>query len=170
MISIYAKLAHAAAEHYAKTRQILPLPYPLAPQLSRQKACYIYVLEKPGDRLKDISGQILPRAHTLAEEIIWHTINALNMRPSFNRADLPHLKLAVAVLDPLQRISDPIQLDPQKFGLYLKTDTGKSAVILPHRPGINSAEDQLATGLREGGINQRRDFPVMYRFGVNFHP
>ena len=115
-------------------------------------------------------GSPLPRQSSLAQEIITNTIYAITNSHSraIRRADLSSLSYAVAVLNPLQRISDHSQLDPHDFGLYIRSDQGKSTVLLPQRAGIETAQEQIATALRESGINERDEAVTMYRFGVTY--
>ncbi len=116
-------------------------------------------------------GSPLPRFPTLADEITNHTIAAISHLgiSSIRRAELGSLIYLVAVLGPLQRISHPSQLDPRHFGLFMLSDQGKSAVILPQRTGIETAADQTATAVRESMIDVRRDTAVMYRFSVTYY-
>lgn len=167
----YTKLAKATTEHFVRQRSILPLPSHLSPELLHQRACYIYLHEKPGRRLRAMYGEPLPRHACLAEEIINHTICALTKR-SFSyihRADLSSLVYRVAILEPLQRVFDATQLQPEQYGLYLRSDQGKSAVLLPQRTGVETAQDQIATALRESDSNPRQEAITMYRFGVTYH-
>jgi AMMECR1 domain-containing protein len=168
----YAKLARSAAEQYVKTREVLSPPVYLPPELSRQQACYVYLFESPGRRLRALAGRALPRYSSLAEEIIANTVAALKNTagaPAVRRVELPSLSYTVAVLGPLQRISHAAQLDPHAFGLFIRSDRGKSAVVLPQRTGIETSQDQVATAVRESTINLREEAASMYRFPVTYH-
>lgn len=116
-------------------------------------------------------GSPLPRYPTLADEIVNHTIAAITHLGigAVRRAELNSLVYLVAVLGPLQRISHLSQLDPKHYGLFTRSDQGKSAVILPQRTGIETAADQIATAHRESMIDVRREVAVMYRFGVTYY-
>lgn len=162
--SPHAKLAKAAAEHIIKQRHFLPLPVPLARELGLQRACFITIFENPGKRFRTMYGQPLPRSPRLAEEIIVNTSFAVQNQ--MRRADLPYLSYAVDVVEPLQRVTAVEHLNPAQYGLYIKSDQGHSALILPRRVGIETAEDQLATALRESGIDQRQETFTLYRFPV----
>lgn len=117
-----------------------------------------------------MAGHPLPRQPTLAQEIIMNTVAALKILPTrrIRRADLTSLSYSVALLGPLQRVSDPAHLDPARFGLFVKTDRGKSALLLPRRAGVETANDQIATALREAKVDTHREEAVMYRFEVNY--
>jgi AMMECR1 domain-containing protein len=162
--SPHAKLAKAAAEHMIKQHDFLPPPASLTSELALQRACFITIFENPGKRLRTTYGQPLPRSSRLAEEIIVNTSYAVQSH--VRRADLPYLSYAVDVVEPLQRVTSVEHLDPAQYGLYIRSDQGHSALILPRRVGIETPEDQLATALRESGIDQRQETFILYRFLV----
>lgn len=171
MVTMYGKLAKAAAEQYLKTRTIMQLPTILPRELMQQRACYVSLLEKPGRRVRVMYGNVLPRQPSLASEIVANTLAALQSDAMRNtgRADVPHVSYSVAVLGPLQRISATEHLDPQRLGLYVRSDRDKTALLLPQRTGIETAEDQVATALRESGINLQSEAVTMYRFTVEYY-
>lgn len=167
---IYSKLAQEAAAYYVRYHETMPTPFPVSQELNRQRACYISILETPGRRLRSMYGQILPAQNSLAQEIIINTIQALTYNPHrpVRRADLKQLIYSVAVLGPPQRVSSLYHLNPQTFGLYVKSDRGKYAILLPQRAGIETAEEQLATAWRESGIEPNSEAVTMYRFAVDY--
>lgn len=164
---MYLKLARSAVEHYVATSESLPLPSLVPQELMRQRACYVSLFENPGKRLRSFYGEPLPRQRTLAEEIIMNASRAAG--GYVRRVDLPYLIYTVAVLDPLQRISDAAHLNPQLYGLYVRSEQNKTAVLLPGRVGIETPEDQIATAIREAGIDVRREIPLLYRFKVTYY-
>jgi len=169
VMNTYTKLAKSAAEHFVKTGEPLPVPTLLPSELYRQRACYVSIMENPGRYLRAMAGEALPRQANLAQEIIMNTVTAMAAQPHrrIRQADLAYLSYSVALLGPLQRISDHIHLDPNRFGLYVKS-LGKSALLLPRRVGVETPNDQIATALREAGIDGRRDEVTMYRFEVTY--
>jgi AMMECR1 domain-containing protein len=164
------KLAKDTTEYFVRSKQAPVLPSSLPSDLIPQQACYISIFESPGRRLRAMYGSPLPRHPSLAQEIISNTIQAISNSCSraIRRADLPSISYAVAVLNSLQRISDHSHLDPRNFGLYIRSDQGKSTILLPQRAGIETAQEQVATALRESGINERNEAVTMYRFGVTY--
>jgi AMMECR1 domain-containing protein len=168
----YAKLARSAAEHYVKTGQVLAAPAYLAPELARQQACYVYIFANPGRRLRTLYGYALPRRPSLAEEIIANTLAAVKSVAgslAVRRVELPSLTYTVAVLGALQRVGSEAHLDPRMFGLFIRSDRGKSAVVLPQRTGVETSQDQIATAIRESAINVREEAASMYRFPVSYY-
>jgi len=169
-MNVCIKLVKDTIEYYVRTNQTPLLPATLPSDLISQRACYVSIFENPGRRLRAIHGSPLPRQSTLAQEIIANTIYAIshgNSHP-IRQADLHSLSFAVTILNSLQRISDHSHLNPRNFGLYVRSDQGKSTVLLPQRTGIETAQQQIATALRESGINEREEAVTMYRFGVTY--
>lgn len=166
----YARLAEAAARQYVVHAARLEPPT-LTTDLRRQQACYITIYQNPGQRFRSMSGTPLPSKANLAEEIIANTIAALQREPhwSIRQADLNDLHFEVALLGPLERVGGPEHLDPKRFGVYVRSDRLRSAVILPHRLGIETGEEQFATALRESGINMRHEAATFYRFSVSYY-
>lgn len=166
----YTKLVREAVDHYVKRGDYLPLPA-LPPELMRQQGCYVTILENPGRRVRAMHGEVMPRHPTLAEELVVNAVLALSGTPSWRvrRADLPHLGYSVALLGPLQRVADPEHLDPERYGLYVRSDQGKTALLLPQRAGVETPEDQIATAMRESGVNVRNEAVTLYRFDVTHY-
>lgn len=170
-MSIFVKLSRSAAEQYVRTQEVLEVPQALPAELLKQRACYVSIFENPGRRLRSMYGYALPQHRSLAHEIIMNTIAALTAHATrpVRRADLSYLTYSVGLLGPLQRISDASHLDPAQFGLYVRADSGKMALLLPHRVGIETGQDQIGAAMREGAISPHRDIYTMYRFPVTFY-
>lgn len=167
----YTRLAAAAARHYVHERDVLPVPAYLSSELARQQACYVTLYEDPGKRYRTMYGTPLPTTPSLAQEIISNTVLALRHEVGRNvrQADLNDLYFEVALLGPLERIGGPEHLDPKRFGVYVRSDRGKSSVVLPHRVGVETAQEQFATALRESAIDIRQEAATFYRFTVTYY-
>lgn len=170
MTGIYGKIARQAAEHYARTGEYMPITWQLPPEMLKQKACFVSIIEQPGRYMLSSYGNPLPHARTLAEEIVHNTVEAIvqsnvRMRP----IDTAAYVYSVAVLGPLERITSPEHLTPPVWGLYVRSEKNKSAIVLPRRPGIENADEQIATAIREAGIDGKNEIMTMYRFSVSFY-
>lgn len=170
-MDIRTKLAKNITEHYIRTQNIPEFAHQLPEELRTQRACYVYLYQKPGQRLRAMYGQPLPRCTTLADEIAINTIKAIDSSSyaTISRADLTSLFYSVAVLETIQRISDLSHLDPSMYGLYIISDREKSALLLPGRLGIDTPQEQYATAIRESGIQDKHETVSMYKFGVNYY-
>lgn len=170
-MDIRTKLTKNITEHYVQTKSVPEFAHLVPEELKTQRACYVYLYQKPGQRLRAMYGRPLPHYSTLADEIVANTIKAID-EPSYrtiSRADLTSLYYSVAVLESIQRISDLSHLNPSLYGLYIISDKEKSALLLPGRLGIDTPQEQYATALRESGIQDKHETISMYRFGVNYY-
>lgn len=170
-MDIRVKLAKNVTELYVRSHREAEMPLNLPYDLGRQRACYVYIYQKPGVHLKAIYGYPLPQSRNLAAEITRNTITAIGGQSCLliKKADLSSLMYSVAVLDTLHRINDVYHLQPDRYGLYVNNQKGKWAVVMPQRPGIETSQEQLATALREATISNREDNYTMYRFGVIYY-
>jgi AMMECR1 domain-containing protein len=168
---VVLKLAKQAAEHYVKHKDSPALPLPLPREVAEQRPCYVTILENPGRHFRGMYGQPFPRQPSLAREIVVNTVAVIQRRVSgsFRPVDLPYLIYSVAVLDPMERITTPAHLNPHLYGLYVCSDRQKSAILLPQRTGVETAEDQVATAIRESGIDVSCEAVTMYRFYVRHY-
>jgi hypothetical protein len=165
--SLYSKIAKQAAEHYARTGTYMESPYPLPQEMLLQKACYVSIVEQPGSRVRGSFGTSLPHSPSLAQEIITNTVEAIvrsniRMRP----LDATNYGYIVAVLGPIERITNKEHLNPRFYGLYVRTENNKSALLLPGRFGVDTADEQIATAIREAGADPKNETVTMYRFPV----
>lgn len=165
--TLYNKIAKQAAEHYARTGTYMEPPYPLPHEMMAQKACYVSIIEQPGHRVRGSFGTSLPHSPSIAQEIIKNTVEAIvqsniHMRP----IDAVRYGYAVAVLGPIERITNKEHLNPRFYGLYVRTEKNKTALLLPGRFGVDTADEQIATAIREAGIDPKNEIVTMYRFPV----
>lgn len=164
------KIARQAAEHYAKTGDYMPLLSALPHEMLLQKACFVSIIENPGRRIKGFHGSVLPRTPNLAQEVVINTVEAIvknniRMRPM----DAASYAYEVGVLGPIERITSKEHLHPFRYGLYIRSDKNKTATLLPNRRGIDTAEEQIATAIREARVNPKEESITMYRFPVTIY-
>lgn len=169
--TLYGRVVRQAADHFVKHGEFLPLPEWSTADLQRQRACFITLIENPGQRVRSMAGHLLPQYPTLMHELIATTVEVLTADPlrRVRRMDLRQLVYGISLISPLQRVSDVAHLQPAQYGLYVTSDRGKSTILLPRRAGVETADDQLATALREAGISPREEAVTMYRFGVDYY-
>ena len=137
---LLVKLAQQEAEEYVRAGIRITIPPSLPAELSLQRACYVYIYERPGRRLRAMHGGPLPKFPSLAQEVVRHVIDAIQLQQTspVGLLDLKNLSYCVAVLGPLQRITVHEHLDPNNYGLYIKSDQDRSAAVLPQRTGVNT--------------------------------
>ena len=73
------------------------------------------------------------------------------------------------ILDEPEDVESIDQLDPAEYGVIVRTDDGRQALLLPDLEGVETARDQLAIVCRKGGIDPMRDRYHIQRFRVTRH-
>jgi len=81
-----------------------------------------------------------------------------------DKEELPSLSVSVDVLGPMERISSEDELDPNEYGVLVRSGS-RSGLLLPNLEGVNTVKEQLDIARRKAGImpGQPAD---LYRFKV----
>lgn len=163
-------LARAAVEEYVRTggraRALLP------PDVSPPRAGAFVSLHLPDGSLRGCIGTIAPTQGSLAEEVVENAISAAARDPRFYPVrpdELEGLHVSVDVLEEAEEVPGPEHLDPRVYGLIVRTDDGRQALLLPDLEGVDTVERQIAITCRKGGIDPRRDRYRLFRFRVTRH-
>jgi AMMECR1 domain-containing protein len=96
--------------------------------------------------------------------------------------ELSELNYEVSILSEPERvdeIDDPEKfseekfkqagLDAKKYGVIVKTNDGRSGLLLPDLDGVDSVEQQISIACQKAGINLAVDKIILYRFTVEKH-
>lgn len=193
----YVALAQRTIEEYVKTGRIIELPADLPLELLQQRAgVFVSIHSKRGlkrigeqtrintdneGELRGCIGTFLPTKENIAQEIIDNAIAACSRDYRFSpisKEELPDLDISVDVLGkPELLTSQPINyltaqlishFDPQKYGVIVKSEDGRTGLLLPDIPGVDSPEQQISICRQKAGILS--DEPIdIYRFEVTRH-
>lgn len=168
----YIELARQAIDEYIKNQVRLKIPDNLPDEFyNKQTAIFVSIHTKKTNELKGCIGSLEPEKNNLAEEIIEKAIFACSGDPRFSPLtsdELDDIEVKVDVLSPLKKIKDKSELDPKKYGIYIKARSEKSALLLPDLEGIDTIEQQVMTTLQKGGIAEDEDINI-FRFTVERH-
>ena len=160
-----ARLARATVEAYL-TGGELPYPDPLAPELQERAAAFVSLHLEDGS-LRGCIGTFQPVQENIAQEVIANAISAATRDYRFwpvQPDELPRLRYSVDILSLPEPITDPAQLDPERYGLIVENGS-RRGLLLPAIPGVATAEIQLAICREKAGIGFAE--PVqLYRFTV----
>lgn len=165
MMHPIAELAKEAVEEYIRTRQTIPFPETLAPEMKERAG--VFVCLKMNGRLRGCVGTFMPVCNNVAEEIIRNAICAASQDPRFfpvGEKELASLEYSVDILSAPERICDMKGLDPQKYGVIVAKG-GMRGLLLPDIEGVDTAEEQLRIAKMKAGIEPQEN-PEMYRFEV----
>ena len=158
-------LARQALETYVNKGEIIQPPQPV-PDFFRKRAGVFVSIKKHG-QLRGCIGTVEPVQENLAQEIIQNALSAGTRDPRFNPVtpeELKDLTYSVDVLCPPEPISGLDELDPQRYGVIVKSGH-RSGLLLPMLEGIDTAEEQVEIARQKAGL--RRGEPVkLSRFEV----
>lgn len=168
----YLDLAYRAIKNFIIDGIIINLPKNSAIELSTRKAgVFVSLHDKNTNDLMGCIGTYQPTQQNIGLEIINNAISAATADPRFlaiSEKDLSRLSVSVDILSPLEKINDQRGLDPKKYGIYIKTDDQRSALLLPKLSGVDTIAQQLSITRQKGGIGQNEPVTI-YRFIVERH-
>jgi uncharacterized protein (TIGR00296 family) len=146
--------------------------------------------------LRGCIGTFLPTKENIAQEIIANAISAAFRDPRFSPVfldELPSLEISVDVLsepslchpgrnEPLERNRNgerPIgshsrqqihkysqYLNPKKYGILVRSPDGRSGLLLPDLPTIDTPKEQITIACQKAGLDPLVDKFEIYRFTV----
>ena len=165
----YISLAQESIHHFLDHREKLSCPDPLSMDLKSRSGAFVSI--KKLKQLRGCIGTLEPCEPNLAMEIIENALKAALHDPRFSPVtaeELQDLTYSIDVVRPLQKVSTFEELDPDIYGLVVKSN-GKQGVLLPDLEGVSSTEEQIRICRAKGRINNSEPIE-MYRFKVDrFH-
>ena len=165
----YLKLAKSAVEEFVKQGRIIRPPKDISQNLLKEKSGVFVSVYNKG-KLRGCIGTYLPTKDNTAEEIISSAISATQdpRFPPIKEEELPELRYEVYILEPPQSVKDISELDPQKYGILVKSldFPFKSGLLLPGLEGIKSKEQQIFTACQKAGIDLNKEEIIIFKFGA----
>lgn len=169
-MNFFCALAKQAIEVYLKETSILTAPQKLPQEAKRKAGVFVTILKN--DQLRGCVGTFLPTKDNIAQEIISNAIKAAFEDPRFpaiNKAELPTLNYEVSVLERPVAIESVEELDPQKYGILIKSTSGKSALLLPNLENLNTKEKQISACLQKAIIDPQEEKIQIFKFKTHKH-
>jgi MEMO1 family protein len=172
-------LAKSSVENYITEKKIISAPLDFPKEFLEKRAGVFVTIEKisklsglpaskPKVLLRGCIGTYLPVYDNVAEEIIHNAIAAATKDWRFGKilkTELPRLSYVVYILGKPEKVADIGELDPEKFGIILKSGE-KCGLLLPGLEGVNTAAEQIAICCQKGGIVLKQDNAEIYKFSV----
>jgi len=158
-------LAKQTVENYIKERKIISLLEDLPKEFLERKAGTFVTIEKNSE-LRGCIGTYLPTRENIAEEVIYNAIAAATEDYRFGPIEdkeLSSLSYTVYILSEPELVRDIKELDPQKYGIIVKTET-KTGLLLPDLEGVDTIEQQLSIACQKGGIDPNQEKFLIYKF------
>jgi len=162
------QLAKKAVENYIKKGEIIDVPDDLPREILENKSGIFVTIEKNG-QLRGCIGTYLPTKDNIAQEIIHNAVAAATEDYRFGpvqKEELPYLTYTVYILEKPELVKDIKKLNPQKYGILVRTLTlpPKSALLLPDLEGIDTVEKQISIACQKGGIDPLREKIIIHKF------
>jgi len=166
-MSSYIKLAKFAVETFIEKKEIISIPDDLPKEMTEKKAGVFVTIKKQG-KLRGCIGTYVPTKENIAQEIIRNAIAAALEDDRFEpvkKEELSFLSYQVYILSDLELIKNISELDPKKYGIFVKTIDGlKSGLLLPDLENINTVEKQALIACQKADIDPQKERIVIYRF------
>lgn len=162
----YIQLAKLAVENYIKHKKIISPPSDLLKALPNKKAG-VFVTIMKGKNLRGCIGTYLPTKPNIGQEIINNAIAAATQDFRFNpitEKELDQLSYSVYILEKPKPMKNINELDPKKYGVLVKSDSGRTGLLLPDLEGIDTVEKQLNAVCYKCGIVPGKEKIVIYKF------
>ncbi|MCK5475393.1 MAG: AmmeMemoRadiSam system protein A [Candidatus Pacebacteria bacterium] len=171
----YVKLARLAIETYIKTGEKIEVPKNLPEEFFNcQKGVFVTIYKKNDTgsekQLRGCIGTFAPIKENIAQEIIDNAISSATNDYRFNpviEKDLNNLSYEVSLLNPPEQIDSTKDLDAKKYGVIVKSQDGKTGLLLPDIEGVRSPEHQIEIACQKAGINLDEKKIELFRFTVS---
>lgn len=166
--SSYTALAKKSLQSYLAEGKVMEVPRDLLPEMEQRAGVFVS-LKKKGE-LRGCIGTFLPTKENVAAEIIANAVSAGTQDPRFapvKLQELDELDFSVDVLSAPERVDDLSELDPQKYGVIVKS-AGRTGLLLPMLEGIDTVDSQVMIAMQKAGIKPDEEIEA-YRFTVTRH-
>ena len=183
-MNLYVEIAKKAVETFVLSNKIIDSPESLPGYLSKNKAGVFVSLYKIEDKsllnyqiskisnkkLRGCIGTYQPVHDSIAAEIIHNAIDAASKDwrfPPISGEEIPFIYYSVYVLEHPKYIKDPKkELDPKKYGVLVRSSTGKQGLLLLDLEGIDTVKKQLTTVCQKCGILEGKEQVTICRFAA----
>jgi AmmeMemoRadiSam system protein A/AmmeMemoRadiSam system protein B len=165
----YVRLARQSLETFVTTGKRIGVP-PGTPEEMLHRRAGVFVSLHRNGKLRGCIGTIRSTTENVAEEIIRNAIHAATEDPRFDPVtseELADLECHVDVLGPSEPVLSMNELDPKRYGVIVR-NRGRSGLLLPDLPGVDTVEEQIAIARRKAGIGENESVDLE-RFEVVRH-
>ena len=164
------ELAQKTIKEYLENGKVFDSDNAPKELLDKHAGCFVSIHKSDGE-LRGCIGTILPTCKNLAAEIVNNAISAATRDPRFQpitKEENPDLEISVDVLSEPEPIPSEANLEPKKYGCIVKTEDGRTGLLLPDLEDVNTASQQIAICKQKANINPNESC-YLYRFTVIRH-
>lgn len=141
-----------------------------AGELREKHGLFVTVRSDAGE-LRGCHGSAVPAAPDLVRATWDHAIAAAFHDPRFapvTADELPHLRITVTILGPLELVRSKAELDPAVYGVLINAADGRRALLLPRIEGLDTVTQQLAAARNKAGIEPDESIEIRRFTGRSF--
>jgi AmmeMemoRadiSam system protein A len=156
-------IARAAIVRWVTDHERLRVERPDAPP-----AAVFVTLRRRDGSLRGCIGSLNPTQSDVCGETARSAVLAASRDPRFTPVrpdEIEELTLEVSVLTAPEPIAGIAELDPTRFGVVVKDDSGRQGLLLPDVPGIDDPATQVAVARTKAGIDPETSV-TLQRFTV----
>lgn len=142
-------------------------------ELKLSRACFVSLYESNG-RMRGCMGTIKPRNKWLYHEIVDNAIFAAFEDDRFvplMEGELDDIVLKVEIVSKPERIEQLNDLDPDRYGIIVRSRQNSEGVLLPQCEGIQTIDQQVNLAMQKGNIppDEKPNLEI-FRFNIEvFH-
>lgn len=169
-MDIYIEFAEFTIKKYLNNNSLPPAQETPAELLKRRAGCFVSIHTKKDDALRGCIGTILPTCKNLGGEIVSNAVAACqdSRFTKVSKDEINDLIIQVDILNEPEPIDAISSLNPKKYGVIVKSQDGRTGLLLPDLDGVDETNYQVAIARDKAGI--RTDEPIqLYRFTVERH-
>lgn len=137
-------LARRSIEEQLRGGETEP-PMKAAGALMEPRGVFV-TLRAPSGRLRGCAGTSSPTSPDLLQET-WHCARAAAFAdsrfPPLKKEELRRIRITISILSALEPIDSAAELDPMLYGIVVTGDDGRTGLLLPALPGVDSPAEQL---------------------------
>jgi AmmeMemoRadiSam system protein A len=153
--SFHTYYAQEAILAYLETGRKFYLPdIDIPDELKIRQACFVSLYESNG-RLRGCMGTIKPRYKWLYHDIVDNAIFAAFEDDRFvplMEGELDDIVLKVETVSKPEKIRTLQDLDPDRFGIIVRSLQNAEGVLLPQCEGIHTIDEQVNLAMEKGSI------------------
>jgi AmmeMemoRadiSam system protein A len=112
-------------------------------------------LRAPGGALRGCIGSTAASREDVVSETARSAILAATRDPRFEPvscSELSRLSIEVSVLEPEEPVASITELDPSRYGVVVRDDSGHQGLLLPAIDGVDEPRLQVDVARRKAGI------------------
>jgi len=159
------KLAKETVEKFVLKGETAQIPADPSSEMKGRAGVFVSI--KKNGELRGCIGTFSPCAKNVASEIIQNAISAATQDPRFpsvSPEELNGLEYSVDVLTSPEKVANKKELDPQKYGVIVKSGERKG-LLLPDLEGVDTVDEQISIASMKAGIHPSKEMEL-YRFEV----